>query len=109
MPLDKYRQTNLTQWNERTGIHWDSTEYDIAGFVADRSSLSEVVDFDRTYPGDVAGKELVHLQCYFGRDTLSWARLGANVARLDSSPAASAKARGLRSPGARCAPWWAWT
>ena len=26
--------------------------------------------------GDVAGKSLLHLQCHFGIDTLSWARLG---------------------------------
>ena len=35
--------------------------------------------------GDVSGKRLVHLQCHFGLDTLSWARRGASVVGLDFS------------------------
>ena len=35
--------------------------------------------------GDVKGKELLHLQCHFGKDTLSWARLGARVTGVDFS------------------------
>ena len=38
--------------------------------------------------GDVAGRSLLHLQCHFGIDTLSWARLGARVTGADFSPAA---------------------
>jgi SAM-dependent methyltransferase len=36
--------------------------------------------------GSVSGKSLCHLQCHFGQDTLSWARLGAEVTGLDLSP-----------------------
>ncbi|MDA0256858.1 MAG: class I SAM-dependent methyltransferase [Chloroflexi bacterium] len=54
-----------------------------------------VVEFDRTEVGEVAGKTLLHLQCHFGRDTLSWARLGAEVTGLDFSEAAIAAARRL--------------
>ena len=43
--------------------------------------------------GDVRGLSLVHLQCHFGLDTLSWARLGAEVTGLDfSAPAMEAAA-----------------
>ncbi|MCP5114750.1 MAG: class I SAM-dependent methyltransferase, partial [bacterium] len=35
--------------------------------------------------GDVAGRRLVHLQCNSGQDTLSLARLGANVTGVDIS------------------------
>ena len=51
-----------------------------------RSSLRrshEIADL-----GDVRGKELIHLQCHWGKDTLSWARLGAHVTGLDFSEAA---------------------
>jgi SAM-dependent methyltransferase len=37
----------------------------------------------------------VHLQCHFGQDTLSWARLGAAVTGLDFSPEAVTEARAL--------------
>src|SRR5207253_9066011 len=44
---------------------------------------------------DVAGKRLLHLQCHFGLDTLSIARMGADVTGLDFSPNAIAAARAL--------------
>jgi SAM-dependent methyltransferase len=44
--------------------------------------------------GPVDGRTLLHLQCHFGLDTLSWARLGARVTGLDfSGPAVEAAAR----------------
>ena len=45
--------------------------------------------------GDVTGRSLLHLQCHFGIDTLSWARLGARVTGADFSPAAIRLAREL--------------
>ncbi len=45
--------------------------------------------------GDVTGLDLVHLQCHFGKDTLSWARAGARVTGLDFSDAAVDAARDL--------------
>ena len=45
--------------------------------------------------GDVSGKSLLHLQCHFGLDTLSWARLGAKVTGVDFSDRAIASARSL--------------
>ena len=44
------------------------------------------------------GKDLLHLQCHFGIDTLSWARLGARVTGADFSEAAC---RSLASDGGR--------
>lgn len=35
--------------------------------------------------GDVSGKSLLHLQCHFGQDTLSWSRLGAKCTGVDLS------------------------
>jgi len=47
--------------------------------------------FELEEVGDVSGKDLVHLQCYFGIDTLDWARRGARVTGLDfSGPAVAA-------------------
>ncbi len=43
----------------------------------------------------MAGRTLVHLQCHFGLDTLSWARHGARVTGLDFSAPAVEAAREL--------------
>ena len=40
-------------------------------------------------------KSLLHLQCHFGMDTLSWARLGARATGVDFSDEAIALARSL--------------
>ena len=43
----------------------------------------------------MAGKTMLHLQCHFGLDSLSWARLGARVTGVDFSPRAIELARSL--------------
>jgi SAM-dependent methyltransferase len=54
-----------------------------------------VVRFDLPRLGDVRGVRGVHLQCHIGTDTLSLARLGADMTGLDFSPASLAEARRL--------------
>ncbi len=90
MPLDEYRVANRENWNDRVPIHWDSDDYNIQQFIDDPECISDVVQFDldREELGDVTGKSLLHLQCHIGNDTLSWARLGADVTGVDFSEAA---------------------
>lgn len=95
MPLDEFRKTNLNNWNERTGIHAKSQLYSLADYIADPNRISSVVQFDMPQLGDVSGKSLLHLQCHIGTDTLSLARLGAEVTGIDFSPEAIATARQL--------------
>ncbi len=83
---------NRAAWDERVGIHLESAYYDNETFRAGRSSLRP---FELDEVGPVAGKTLVHLQCHFGQDTLSWARLGADVTGLDFSGEAVLAARAL--------------
>ena len=45
--------------------------------------------------GPVDGLHILHLQCHFGRDTLTLAQRGATVVGLDFSPRAIAVARDL--------------
>lgn len=79
MPIDEYRQANLDNWNDRAAIHAASRFYDLAGYVSDPDRISKVIEFDRHELGDVRGRSLLHLQCHIGTDTLSLARLGAQV------------------------------
>ena len=78
-------ETNRAMWDERVPLHVGSDFYDVASFRAGRTSL---LPFEIDEVGDVSGRTLLHLQCHFGLDTLSWARLGATVTGLDFSPQA---------------------
>ncbi len=78
--LDPYREANRARWDESVAIHAASDFYGVDGFLAGESTLLQL-DLDEV--GDVAGKSLLHLQCHFGLDTLSWARQGAEVVGVD--------------------------
>lgn len=79
---------NRASWDERVPIHVASGFYANDAFKAGRLSIPQM-DIDEV--GDVRGRTLLHLQCHFGQDTLSWARLGARVTGLDfSQPAIDA-------------------
>lgn len=90
----EHRDANRSMWDERVPIHLESEMYDNNAFVAGRNSLEP---FEVEEMGPVAGKTLLHLQCHFGQDTLSWARLGATVTGLDFSEPAVEAARQLAS------------
>lgn len=83
---------NRARWDELVDIHARSEFYDLAGFKSGKCSLRplEVAEL-----GDVSGKSLLHLQCHFGMDTLSWARRGARVTGVDFSERAVERARDL--------------
>lgn len=80
--MNEYFKTNQQLWDDITGIHVQSQFYDVTGFKKGRCSLQAV---EVAEVGDVTGKSLLHLQCHFGQDTLSWARRGANVMGIDFS------------------------
>jgi SAM-dependent methyltransferase len=79
---DQYFGANKELWNKRTAIHKDSSFYDLAGFKAGAISLTAI---ELNEAGDVKGKSLLHLQCHFGLDTMSWSRLGAKCTGVDLS------------------------
>jgi SAM-dependent methyltransferase len=84
-------ELNRAFWDERVPIHTESEFYDVEGFLGGATALRP---FEPAELGDVRGLSLVHLQCHFGLDTLSWARLGARVTGLDfSAPAMEAAAQ----------------
>jgi SAM-dependent methyltransferase len=101
---EDYIALNRDLWNERADAHARSPEYALDRFAADPAHLSRVVRFDQPLLGDVAGLRGVHLQCHIGTDTLSLARLGADMTGLDFSAASLAVAARLAEragPGVR--------
>jgi len=93
--MDEFRRANRANWDDRVAVHWQPDGYDAPGFAADPSRITGVVQRDRESVGDVTAKTLLHLQCHFGMDTLSWARLGAEVTGIDFSERAVDAARRL--------------
>ena len=92
-PLSKnYLDLNKASWNNRTDVHVDSEFYDNKSFIKGRSSLN---DIELALLGDLTGKKVLHLQCHFGQDTISMARLGAEVTGVDLSDKSIAKAKEL--------------
>ncbi len=85
MGMSIYYETNKKRWNELVAIHADSEEYDIEGFLAGKNTLKPL---ELQILGDVTGKSLLHLQCHFGLDTISWSRLGAKATGVDFSDTA---------------------
>ena len=90
--LSEFEQVDQSNWNRLAPLHAQSAFYDVEGFRAGRMSLLPI---EREELGDVTGKSLLHLQCHFGMDTLSWARLGAQVTGVDYAETAIGLAREL--------------
>lgn len=91
-PYQNYFEENKMLWNRRTAVHKDSSFYDVPSFLKGKSSLTEI---ELKELGDVKGKKILHLQCHFGMDSLSLARMGADVTGVDLSDAAIEEARKL--------------
>jgi SAM-dependent methyltransferase len=85
-------EANRKLWNVWADLHRDSAFYNVPAFLAGRCSL---LPAELELLGDVRGKRMLHLQCHFGLDTLSWARRGADVTGVDISDRAIAHAQAL--------------
>ncbi|HEX6844552.1 MAG TPA: class I SAM-dependent methyltransferase [Actinomycetota bacterium] len=86
---------NRKLWDAWTSIHTTGEFYDVQRFRDDPTDV-RIEPWEREEVGDVTGKTLLHLQCHFGLDTLSWARLGAaHVTGVDFSEPAVAFATEL--------------
>jgi SAM-dependent methyltransferase len=90
--MNEYLNANRRHWDEVVPIHVASEMYRVDAFRAGQNKLKPV---ELAELGDVRGKTLLHLQCHFGLDTLSWAREGAIVTGIDFSQPAIEAARAL--------------
>lgn len=85
-----YISINRQTWNKKTEVHMTSEFYDVPGFLEGKSTLNTI---ELELLGDLKDKKILHLQCHFGQDTLSLARLGAQVTGVDLSDKAIESAR----------------
>ncbi len=80
----KYYDANKELWDEFARLHYEteSEDYSVKSFLEGQTTLKS---YELKEMGNVKGKSLLHLQCHFGLDTLSWAREGATVTGIDIS------------------------
>lgn len=89
---DPYFNANKATWNEKVKIHSKSAMYQLEAFKKGKTSL---MPYELNALEDVTGKSLLHLQCHFGQDTLSWSRMGASCVGVDISDEGIALAKEL--------------
>ncbi|WP_194890878.1 class I SAM-dependent methyltransferase [Catenulispora pinisilvae] len=87
---DTALRLNRLRWDELAGMHGEDSVYRASAVVAGESSLGPI---ETDLLGDVRGVRILHLQCHIGLDTISLARLGAEVTGVDFSETAVEKAR----------------
>lgn len=80
--IEHYFKTNKETWNKKVAVHAKSKMYDLKAFKAGKNSLMK---YELEALGEVSAKSLLHLQCHFGQDTLSWSRMGAKCTGIDIS------------------------
>ena len=89
---DNWRDDNRRNWDERVAIHLGASSYSLDDLRAGRGRLHPIEEAEL---GPVSGLRLLHLQCHFGRDTLTLAQRGATCVGLDFSGEAISAARSL--------------
>ena len=94
MSVHEYFEANKHLWNQRTAVHKDSAFYDLEEFKKGTNALTPI---ELGEIGDVNGKSLLHLQCHFGIDTMSFSRMGARCTGIDLSDDAIKLAKEINS------------
>ncbi|HUU77046.1 MAG TPA: class I SAM-dependent methyltransferase [candidate division Zixibacteria bacterium] len=90
--MKDFYEANKKMWDEFAKVHFESDDYNVKEFLAGETTLKP---YELQELGIVKEKTLLHLQCHFGLETLSWAREGAIVTGVDFSPQAIKIARQL--------------
>ena len=83
--LSEQERANQLYWDELVDVHQNAgsfSDYRVQEFLNGECILDPLV---RSEIGDISGLSVLHIQCHFGLDTLSLARLGATVTGLDFS------------------------
>lgn len=77
-----YININQKAWNDKTDVHIASDFYNMQSFLEGKSTLNEI---ELQLLGDISGKNILHLQCHFGQDTMTFSRMGAKAKGIDLS------------------------
>lgn len=90
--MENYLDINRNSWNAKVEPHLKSDFYFVEEFIKGKTSLNSI---ELELLGDISGKDILHLQCHFGQDSIALSRLGANVTGIDLSDKAIETAKDL--------------
>jgi SAM-dependent methyltransferase len=85
-------RANEANWDARTPVHLASRFY---GLDEDLDPARWFAPWEWEDLGELAGRDVVHLQCHLGTETLAFAQRGARAIGLDFSEASVAAAESL--------------
>lgn len=87
-------RTNELNWDARTSVHIASRYYGLQdGEAPDPSRWFAPFEWEDL--GDLDGRDVLHLQCHLGTETIAFAQRGARAVGLDISGEAVSSARNL--------------
>ena len=96
--------TNHAHWQDLAAVHGEGrdTYYDVDALVAGRTAMTEYEERAIELSGGVAGRDVLHVQCHIGFDSVTFAQRGARVTAVDRAIAraherADDRCRGPRS------------
>ncbi|GGZ34766.1 methyltransferase [Streptomyces inusitatus] len=90
--LAEQMRINEANWDARTPVHLASRFY---GVDQDPDPARWFAPFEWTDMGELTGRDVLHLQCHLGTETLAFAQRGARTTGLDLSGAAVTAARDI--------------
>ena len=90
--MQNYLEINRKTWNAKVEPHLRSDFYGVDDFINGKSSLNSI---ELDLLGNIEGKKILHLQCHFGQDTISFSRMGADATGIDLSDKAIEAANDL--------------
>jgi SAM-dependent methyltransferase len=88
----EWREANRANWDERVRVHLEAPGYDLSLLRGGHGRLNGIEEAELP---PMQGLRVLHLQCHFGRDSLTLAQRGAEVVGLDFSHAAIEAAQKL--------------
>ncbi|MFB6438766.1 class I SAM-dependent methyltransferase [Streptomyces sp. NPDC056411] len=91
-------RANQANWDARTPVHVASAFYGLDG---SRTAEDWFAPFEWADLGELAGRDVLHLQCHLGTETAAFAGRGARTVGLDFSAVAVEEARRLAAEAGR--------
>jgi 2-polyprenyl-3-methyl-5-hydroxy-6-metoxy-1,4-benzoquinol methylase len=93
LSLEEYLAKNKSVWEKKVNFDVLSEYYNVKGFLSGDNALDQL---ELEGLGQIDEKNILHLQCYFGLEVLTLARMGANATGLDFCSNAILKANELK-------------